>query len=318
MRLAFVAAKHAGGRGRSNQTGRGTCSPVAQANIFQALPPLPPPAQKGPAAPTHLHIRLRLRRIGRRRFRTREGHRHRLWKWKFSRRRCRRGRHRRARRGRDQHRRRWRRGRRRRGRRGRDRHRRRCRRGRRRCLWKTKWRGERRCRSKIPDGKRLRRIALGLSSFCALPVAIPCCRPAFVFCAVVSATAALAGHCKLCLYARCSERDGRPAHIIGRAGRRLGSSRGFGDGFERHAIALPRRQRLRGRLLEMCRRLHETSSGPRLLGAGPGEPGRRPRCPGSGDRAWSPGPGPLVRGPAGAPGPGTVFLQISSRMTPKP
>ena len=50
MRLAFVAAKHAGGRGRSNQTGRETCSPVAQANIFQALPPLPPPAQKGPAA----------------------------------------------------------------------------------------------------------------------------------------------------------------------------------------------------------------------------------------------------------------------------
>ena len=48
--LTFVEAKHAGGRGRSNQTGRETCSPVAQANIFQALPPLPPPAQKGPAA----------------------------------------------------------------------------------------------------------------------------------------------------------------------------------------------------------------------------------------------------------------------------
>ena len=139
-------------------------------------------------------------------------------------------------------------------------------------------------------------------------MAIPCGRPGFVFCAVVSATAALAGHCKLCLYARCSERDGRPAHIIDSPGRRLGSSRGFGDGFERHAIALPRRQRLRGRLLEMCRRLHETSSGPRLLGAGPGEPGRRPRCPGSGARVWSPGPGPLGPGPGRGPRPGDHFL----------
>ena len=247
---------------------------------FSGPAPSPPTRPKGPCRPlsTHLHIRLRLRRNGRRRCRHgrrrrgRRRHGRRRWKLKSGRRRCRRGRRRRARRGRD-------------------RHRRRCRRGRRLCHWKTKWRDERRWRSKIPDGKRLRRIALGLSSFCAL-VAHPCCRPAFVFCAAVSATAALAGHCKLCLYARCSERDGRPAHIIGRAGRRLGSSRGFGDGFERHAIALPRRQRLRGRRLEMCRRLHETSSGPRPLGAGPGEPGRRPRCPGSGDRAWSPGPGP--------------------------